>query len=108
MANVRRAFLHAEVFDDRPEDKGGKISQRANKQHGAYEQNRKKRTRHREGAGSGGNELASERSRQRQIGTIIAKRPKSIASPSVVLYHGVLALSPAKALPLLPVAELKA
>ena len=40
------------------------------------------------------------------IGTIIRKRPISMARPSVVLYHGVLAVSPAKALPLLPVAEL--
>ncbi len=30
----------------------------------------------------------------------------SIARPSVVLYQGVLAVRPAKALPLLPVAEL--
>ena len=36
------------------------------------------------------------------IGTIIRKRPISIARPSVVLYQGVLALSPAKAEPLLP------
>ena len=36
------------------------------------------------------------------IGTIIRNRPKSMAIPSVVLYHGVLALKPAKALPLLP------
>ena len=36
--------MHEEVFDDRPEDKGGKISQRANKQHGADEQNGKERT----------------------------------------------------------------
>ena len=36
------------------------------------------------------------------------KRPMSIAMPSVVLYHGVLAVRPAKALPLLPVQELKA
>ena len=40
------------------------------------------------------------------IGTIIRKRPMNIAMPSVVLYHGVLAERPAKALPLLPVAEL--
>ena len=42
------------------------------------------------------------------IGTIIRKRPMSIAIPSVVLYHGVFAVRPAKALPLLPVPELKA
>ena len=42
------------------------------------------------------------------IGTIIRNRPMSMAMPSVVLYQGVLALRPAKALPLLPVAELKA
>ena len=42
------------------------------------------------------------------IGTIIRKRPMSMARPRVVLYHGVLAVRPAKALPLLPVAELKA
>ena len=41
-----------------------------------------------------------------RIGTIMAKRPKSVASPRVVLYHGVLAPMPAKALPLLPVHEL--
>ena len=42
------------------------------------------------------------------MGIIIRNRPINIASPSVVLYHGVLAESPANALPLLPVPELKA
>ena len=42
------------------------------------------------------------------IGIIIKKRPINMARPIVVLYQGVLALSPAKALPLLPLAELKA
>ncbi len=37
-------------------------------------------------------------------GISIRKRPISIAKPMVVLYQGVLALMPAKALPLLPVA----
>ena len=41
------------------------------------------------------------------IGTIIRKRPINMAKPSVVLYQGVLALSPANALPLLPVAGTK-
>lgn len=41
-----------------------------------------------------------------RIGTIMAKRPKSIAMPSVVSYQGAFAVRPAKALPLLPVAEL--
>ena len=50
---------------------------------------------------------ASEPARA-MIGTIIRKRPNSIARPRVVLYQGVLAVRPAKALPLLPVAELKA
>ena len=40
------------------------------------------------------------------MGTIIRKRPMSMAMPSVVLYQGVLAVRPAKALPLFPVAEL--
>ena len=39
------------------------------------------------------------------MGTIIRKRPKSMAMPRVVLYQGVLALRPAKALPLLPTAD---
>jgi hypothetical protein len=38
------------------------------------------------------------------MGTIIRKRPINMARPSVVLYQGVLALRPAKALPLLPLA----
>ena len=42
------------------------------------------------------------------MGTIIRKRPMSMAKPSVVVYQGVFAVRPAKALPLLPVAELKA
>src|SRR5450759_2156603 len=41
-----------------------------------------------------------------RIGTIMAKRPNSVARPSVALYHGVLAPIPAKALPLLPAHEL--
>ena len=39
------------------------------------------------------------------IGTIMKNRPSSMAKPSVVLYQGVLALRPAKALPLLPAPE---
>src|SRR4051794_484152 len=39
------------------------------------------------------------------IGTIIRKRPMNIARPRVEFQNGVLADSPAKALPLLPVAE---
>ena len=42
------------------------------------------------------------------IGTIMKNRPMSVASAMVVLYQGVLALMPANALPLLPVAEEKA
>ena len=41
-------------------------------------------------------------------GTIIMKRPINIASPSVVLYQGVLAVRPANAEPLLPVADANA
>ena len=37
-----------------------------------------------------------------RAGTIIRKRPPSMARPSVTLYQGVLALRPAKAEPLLP------
>ena len=39
------------------------------------------------------------------IGMIIRNRPMNIASPSVEFQNGVLADRPAKALPLLPVAE---
>ena len=42
------------------------------------------------------------------IGTIIKKRPASIAKPSAVLYHGVFAFKPAKAEPLLPAPDVKA
>ena len=42
------------------------------------------------------------------IGTIIRKRPTNIAMPSEKLYQWVLAFRPAKAEPLLPVAEVKA
>ncbi len=42
------------------------------------------------------------------IGMIMRKRPISMAMPSVVLYQGVFAVSPANALPLFPVAELNA
>ena len=38
-------------------------------------------------------------------GTIMPNRPSSMSMPSVVSYHGVLALRPAKALPLLPAPE---
>ena len=48
---------------------------------------------------------ASEPARAR-IGTIMPKRPKRVANPRVVLYHGVLAPIPANALPLFPVHEL--
>ena len=41
-------------------------------------------------------------------GTMSKKRPMSIASPRVRLYQGVLADRPAKALPLLPIHEVKA
>ena len=41
-------------------------------------------------------------------GTIIMKRPKSVAKPMVVLYQRVFAEIPANAEPLLPVAEVKA
>ena len=40
------------------------------------------------------------------IGTIMRKRPINIAKPIVVLSQGVLVFKPAKALPLLPFAEL--
>src|SRR5262249_55507250 len=39
-----------------------------------------------------------------RIGMIIRKRPASMVSPSVTFHHGVLALSPANAEPLLPAA----
>ncbi len=42
------------------------------------------------------------------IGTIIRKRPANMVMPSVMLYQFVFALSPAKAEPLLPAAELYA
>ena len=42
------------------------------------------------------------------MGAIMKKRPINMARPSVVLYQGVLVLSPAKALPLLPAPELYA
>ena len=42
------------------------------------------------------------------IGTIMANRPINIANPRVVLYQGVFAVSPANALPLFAVAEVKA
>ena len=41
-------------------------------------------------------------------GTIMRNRPASMANARVWLYQGVLAVRPAKALPLLAVAELKA
>src|SRR6185437_12033192 len=41
-------------------------------------------------------------------GTIMKKRPKSIAKPSVVSHHGVLAFNPAKAEPLFPAPLVKA
>ena len=41
-------------------------------------------------------------------GTIIRKRPTSIVRPSVMFHQGVLALSPAKAEPLLPAPLVKA
>ena len=40
-----------------------------------------------------------------RTGTIKRKRPKSMAKPSVVFSQGVLAVNPAKALPLLPTAD---
>jgi hypothetical protein len=38
-------------------------------------------------------------------GTIMMKRPKSMANPRVVLYQGVFPVKPANALPLLPVPD---
>ena len=52
--------------------------------------------------------LATSEPASPSSGTISRKRPISMARPMVVSKKGVLALSPAKALPLLPVPEVKA
>ena len=49
--------------------------------------------------------LAASDPAMASIGMIIRKRPMNIARPRVVFQNGVLADRPAKALPLLPVAE---
>ena len=52
--------------------------------------------------------LARQRTGERHDRHDHQEAPDQHGEPKVVLYQGVLALSPAKALPLLPVRELKA
>ncbi len=49
--------------------------------------------------------LAASDPAMARIGTIMRNRPISMAAARVLSYHGVLAVRPAKALPLFPVAE---
>ena len=62
-----------------------------------------------EGAGGRGHlVLRGERPARASTSTIGTNRPSSIATPSAVLSHGVFAVSPAKAEPLLFDAEVNA
>ena len=104
--SVKTVFLAAqEVLDDRVRARGRKKVQRADQQHRAEQQND-------EVPPETGNVPAlagaiffcTSEPASARIGTIIRKRPINMARPSVVLYQGVLAVRPAKALPLFPVA----
>ena len=92
-----------------PSASAGQEVQRADQQHRAEQQDDER------AAGTGKRARAGRRDffctsepASAMIGTIIRKRPINMARPRVVLYQGVLAVRPAKALPLLPVPELKA
>ena len=95
------------MFDDRPERQAGQEIQRADQQHRADEQQTKVQPETGNVPALDGTIFfcASEPA-MAMMGMIIRKRPISMAKPRVVLYQGVLALRPAKALPLLPLAEL--
>ena len=102
--------MQEQVFDDWTEADRGKEGQRADDHDDADEQGGEQRRRDRK--------RAERRRRVRflrarlpasaSIGMIVMNRPSSIATPIVVLYQGVLADSPAKAEPLLPVPEVYA
>ena len=100
--------LHEEMFHNRAERQRGQKIQRSDQQHSA-EQNDKRAAGHRKSSGARWRIfLRASEPASAMIGIIIRKRPISMAMPSVVLYQGVLALRPAKALPLFPVPELNA
>ncbi len=95
------------MLDDGTEGESREVSQRAHDEHDTHEERgeggcvrRKVRsTTSRSGFWRGRTAIA------RAAVSIIRKRPMSIASAMVVLYQGVLAVMPAKAEPLLAVAE---
>ena len=98
------AAVHQVMFDDRPQRKRREEGQRADNDHGADQQSDKQRTVGREGSAVDGTFfLAARLPAAASRGIRNRNRPISMASPIVRLYQGVLALMPAKALPLLPV-----
>ena len=97
------------MLDDGPERQRRKEVQRADQQHRPKQQNDERAAGDREGARARRRDfLLRQRSGHRHDRNDHQERPINIARPSVVLYQGVFAVSPAKALPLLPVPELKA
>jgi hypothetical protein len=101
------ALAGEEVLDDGAEGEGRQEIERADEQHGADEQEGEGRPFTGKVPALGGEAcLPASDPASAMMGTIMRKRPMSMARPSVVLYQGVLAVRPAKALPLLPVAEL--
>ena len=97
------------MFDDRPQGQGRDERQSADDDHDRNQQHDEQRRVRRQRAGADGHDLLRrQRTGDRQDGTIIQKRPKSIANAEQRVVKGVLALRPAKALPLLLPADEKA
>ena len=97
---------HQQVLHNRAETEGRKERQRAHDDDDSYEQNGEQGVVTGKVPSDGGTAFLRARlPASASIGMITMKRPRSIASPIVVLYQGVLADRPANADPLLPVPE---
>ena len=94
------------MFDNRSERERGQERQRADENHRANQQHDEREAAHgKVPALAGTIFLRASDPASASSGTIMPNRPSSMSNASVVSYHGVLALRPAKALPLLPAPE---
>jgi len=93
------------VLDDRTSVGAGRKSAR-DQQHRAQQQHDKRAAGNREVPALGGETFARQRTGQRHDRHDHEEAAINIAKPIVVLSQGVLVFKPAKALPLLPFAEL--
>ena len=93
------------MLEDGAEAEGGEEGERANDEDRGNKEGGEERTSNRESPCRGWRSLLrGQISRDCEDRDRHKKRPNSVARPVVTLYHCVLALSPAKAEPLLPVA----